>query len=121
MIETPEEYLAQAPEAGRPWLVEFWDHVQQRSPGLELTMFRSTPMFKFGHSYLDGYVMFTAAKSHFAAHSLEFELIAETRAAITGAAGGKGNVNVRYANVDAKPALKAYVDEVLRRNGLLSN
>ena len=39
---------------------------------------------------------------------------------IAGAIGGKGAVSVKYANEDAKPVLKAYVDEVLRRRGFLA-
>jgi len=114
MADSPEDYLAAAPEAGRPWLTEFWDHVRRHSPELELAMFRGVPMFKFERSYQDGYVMFTAAKGHFSAHSLAFELIEETKAEIPGSFGGKGCVSVKYANEEAKPALKAYVDEVLR-------
>lgn len=119
MAESPEEYLAAVPEAGRPWLREFWDHVAVRNPDLELTMFRGVPMFKFADSYLKGYVMFTAAATHFAAHSLQFDLIAETKAAIPGAFGGKGNVSVKYKNTDAIPALKSYVDAVLAAHDLL--
>lgn len=121
MAETPQEYLEQAPAEGRPWLREFWDHVAQRNPDLALVMFRGVPMFKFGPSYTrDGYVMFTAAAKHFSAHALEFDLVSDAKAAIPGAFGGKGCVSVKYTNEEAKPALKAYVDEVLRRRGFLS-
>lgn len=120
MAETPEEYLALAPEAARPWLEEFWAHVRSRNAGLELTMFRGVPMFKFGAAYnKEGYVMFTAAAKHFSAHSLEFDLVAANQSSIPGAFGGKGAVSVKYTNVEAQPALKEYVDEVLRRRGFL--
>ncbi len=115
MIETPEQYFDAAPEAGRPWLREFWDYLAERHPHLTLSMFRQTPMAKFGSSYLDGYVMFTAAAKHFTVHSLEFDLIQQTKDAIPGAFGGKGSVSVKYTNTDAKPALKAFVDEVIAR------
>ncbi len=120
MAVTPEEYYDDAPEVGRPWLTEFWNHVAQQCPDLPLTMFRSTPMFKFTGSYLNGYVMFTTAKTHFSVHAIDFDLVAETRAAISGAAGGKGSVSVKYANTDAKPRLKEFVDTVLRRHGFLA-
>lgn len=121
MAGTVEEYLADAPEAGRPWLEEFWQHVRSRNPDLELTMFRSTPMFRFGPSYRsDGYVMFTAAAKHFSAHALEFDLVEQAQASIPGAFGGKGAVSVKYDNVAAKPALKRFVDEALRRRGFLA-
>ncbi len=120
MADTPEDYLADAPEAGRPWLEEFWAHVRGRNPDLELVMFRSTPMFRFGPSYTkDGYVMFTTAAKHFSAHALEFDLVAETKGKIEGAFGGKGCVSVKYDNEAAKPALKEFVDEALRRRGFL--
>lgn len=119
MAETPQEYLAEAPAAGGAWLEEFWAHVRDRNPDLAWVMFRSTPMFKFGPYTRDGYVMFTAAAKHFSAHSIQFDLVAQAQAAIPGAFGGKGSVSVRYANEDAKPALKDYVDEVLRRHDLL--
>ena len=121
MAESPEEYLAAAPDAARPWLVEFWEHVRARNADLTLTMFRGVPMFKFGGAYnKDGYVMFTAAAKHFSVHSIEFDLVAAAQRDIAGAFGGKGAVSVKYANEDAKPALKAYVDEVLRRRGFLA-
>ena len=118
MADSPEQYLADSPETGRPWLTEFWAYVQQRCP-VPLTMFRSVPMFKFADSYLKGYVMFTATKTHFVAHAIDFDLVAETREAIKGAAGGKGSVSVKYANTDAKPRLQQFVDDVLRRHGYL--
>lgn len=120
MAETPEQYYEQSPEAGRPWLREFWQHVQSQCPDLPLTMFRGVPMFKFADSYLKGYVMFTTTKTHFVAHAIDFDLVTETRQAIKGAAGGKGSVSVTYANTDAGPRLKQYVDAVLRRHGLLA-
>lgn len=120
MAESPEEYLDAAPDAAQPWLREFWEHIQGRNPDLDLTMFRGVPMFKFADSYLKGYVMFTAAKTHFAAHAVDFDLVEQARAQIPGAAGGKGNVSVKYANAEAKPALKTFVDGVLRRHGFLA-
>ena len=76
-------------------------------------------MFKFADSYLKGYVMFTATKTHFVAHAIDFDLVAETREAIKGTAGGKGSVSVKYANTDAKPRLQQFVDDVLRRHDYL--
>lgn len=61
MAGSVDAYLAEAPEDGRPWLTEFWDHVRTRAPELELQMFRGVPMFKFDRTYQQGYVMFTAA------------------------------------------------------------
>ncbi len=36
-----------------------------------------------------------------------------------GAFGGKGSVSVKYANEAAKPVLRAFVDEVLTRRGMI--
>ena len=119
-IETPQQYLDAAPEAARPWLEEFWAHVREKAPTLDLVMFRQTPMFRFADSYLKGYVMVTAAAKHVSVHALEFDLVAATKQRIPGAFGGKGCVSVKYANTDAKPALKEFVDEVLARAGLLA-
>lgn len=121
MTESPEQYLDAAPEPARPWLTEFWAYVADRAPGLEPVMFRQVPMYRFGDSYLKGYVMFTAAKGHFSVHALEFDLIAEAQKTIPGAFGGKGSVSVKYPNEAAKPALKALVDEVLTRNGFATS
>lgn len=118
MADSPEEYLASAPEAGRPWLTEMWDYVRATYPSQQLTMFRGVPMFKFAASYHDGYVMFTAAKSHFASHAIDFDLVQQFREAIPGARGGKGNVAVSYRNVEAKPVLKEFVDSVMARHGI---
>ena len=120
MVESPEEYLEAAPEVGRPWLRELWAYVRETYPDQELTMFRQTPMFKFGRSYQDGYVMFTAAKGHFAAHAIDFDLVEQTREAIPGARGGKGSVAVKYTNEDAKPELRRFVDAVMARHGIAS-
>ena len=120
MISSPEEYVDAAPEAGRPWLTEFWEYVHTSYPGQQLTMFRQTPMFKFGRSYHDGYVMFTAAKSHFATHAIDFDLVQQARDSIPGSAGGKGNVSVKYGNQAAKPALRSFVDAVMARHGIPS-
>ena len=119
-VTSPEEYLAAAPPEGQRWLTEFWAYVRTTYPRVELTMFRQTPMFKFADSYLDGYVMFTAAKSHFATHAIDFDLVESFRASITGAAGGKGNVSVKYRNDAAKPGLRAFVDAVMARHGIPS-
>jgi hypothetical protein len=77
-------------------------------------------MFKFASSYLDGYVMFTAAKSHFATHAIDFDLVEEARASIEGARGGKGNVAVGYGNEGAKPGLREFVDAVMARHHIPS-
>lgn len=114
----PQEYLDSAPEPGRPWLTHFWDFMAVRCPDLHPTMFRQVPMYKFGASYLDGYVMFTAAATHFSVHALEFDLVEQTRAAIPRAKGGKGSVAVKYADESARPALEDFVEQVLARNGL---
>jgi hypothetical protein len=116
VITSPDEYLATVPGVGRPWLREFWDYVQNTYPDLEVTMFRQRPMYKFGHSYQHGYVMFTAAKTHFAVHAIDFDLVARARSTIPGALGGKGNVAVKYTATEAKPALKAFVDAVMSRH-----
>jgi hypothetical protein len=118
MIASPEEYLERAPEPAQPWLREFWAYVRATYPGLELTMFRQTPMFKFGRSYHDGYVMFTTARSHFATHAIDFDLVQQAKDSIPGAAGGKGNVSVNYANDSAKPALRSFIDAVMARHGI---
>ena len=120
VISTPEEYHDAAPQAGQPWLREFWDYVRTTYPGQELTMFRQTPMFKFGRSYHDGYVMFTAAKSHFAVHAVDFDLVQQVRDGTPGAAGGKGHVSVKYTNDSAKPSLRSFVDAVMARHGIPS-
>lgn len=116
VITTPEEYLQAAPPPGQPWLREFWGYVHIAYPDQRLTMFRQTPMFKFGRSYQQGYVMFTAAKTHFAVHAVDFDLVELARSAIPGSKGGKGNVSVKYGAESAKPALKSFVDAVIKRH-----
>lgn len=118
MIETPLAYLEAAPEAGRPWLTEFWAYVEQHYPSVAVTMFRQTPMYKFESSYLRGYVMFTAAAKHFSAHAIDFDLVQQAKDAIDTSFGGKGSVSVRYAHEAAKPALRDFVDAVMARHGI---
>lgn len=116
MAESPQDYLEHAPEAGRAWLEDFWAHVENRAPRLHVIMFRGVPMWKFANSYLSGYVMFTAAKGHFSAHAIDFDLVAAARQDIAGAFGGKGSVSVKYPNAAAVPGLKRFVDAVLERH-----
>ena len=120
MALSPEEYLAAAPSAGQEWLREFRDHLAKVSPGLAPVMFRQVPMYRFFDSYQKGYVMFTAAKNHFAAHAIDFDLVESARQAIPGAFGGKGSVAVKYSNTSARPALKQFVNTVLDRHGFLT-
>lgn len=121
MAESIEQYLAEAPEVARPWLTELWDYVRSLAPSLELTMFRGVPMFKFSNSYLKGYVMVTAAKSHLAVHAIDFDLVEEARQAIPGAKGGKGNVAVTYPKLAAAaPGLKDFIASVLTRHGYIT-
>lgn len=121
MAESVEQYLAEAPPQAQPWLTELWDHVHTEAPTLELTMFRGVPMFKFADSYLKGYVMVTAAKSHLAVHAIDFDLIEQAQATIPGAKGGKGNVAISYPKLpDAIPQLKDLIDQVLKRHGFTS-
>ena len=117
-MNTVEEYLATLPEPARGWVSEFIDDTAAHYPSVPLVMFRQRPMFKFGASYQQGYVMFTAAKHHFAAHAIDFDLVEQTRAAIPGARGGKGSVAVKYTNEGAKPELRRFVDAVMARHGV---
>ncbi len=114
-ITSPEEYLAAAPDAAHAWLRTFWGHVREKAPDLPVVMFRQVPMFQFGKGYLQGYAMFTATKDRFVVHCLEFDLVTAAREQIKGSSGGKGSVGVKYDRDDARDALLALVDEVLRR------
>lgn len=118
MIETEQDYLDTLPEHAQAWVREFTDYVRGTYPGQEVTMFRQRPMFKFGRSYQDGYVMFTAAAQHFSAHAVDFDLVQAAKDAIPGAKGGKGSVSVKYTAESAKPELRAFVDAVMARHGI---
>jgi hypothetical protein len=117
-IETVSQYLDSLPEVARAWAAEFIDDTAARYPSVPLILFRQRPMFKFGRSYQQGYVMFTAAKAHFSVHSVEFDLIEELKAELPGAAFGKGNVKVRFTDEAAKPVLYDYVAKVMARHGI---
>ncbi len=113
-MTTPEEYMASLDGEGRIWLAEFLDYMRERHGALQPIMFRQRPMFKVGKSY----VLFTVAKEHFAVHTLNFDLIEAIRKDLPKAKYGKGCVQVKFADVAAKPALKALCDEVVRLNSL---
>ena len=72
---TPEEYIAAQPEHAQEWLRRFHAYVARHYPSVPLIMFRGVPMFRFGDSYLKGYVMFTAASASMSAHAIDFDLI----------------------------------------------
>ncbi|MBN2062095.1 MAG: hypothetical protein JW882_16940 [Deltaproteobacteria bacterium] len=116
MITTPEEYLASVGEPGRAWLEEFFSYMRERHPDQMITMFRQCPMYKFGKSYLEGYLMFTVAKEHFSVHTIDFDLIEEMKTRLPRLAFGKGCVKAKYADVDVIPELKKLCDAVIARS-----
>ena len=118
MNESPQDYLGSAPTPGREWLIEFWEYVDRHYPSVAPTMFRQVPMYKFADSYLKGYVMFTAAAKHLTAHAIHLDLVQEAKESIAGSFGGKGSVSVKYAAVEAKPAIRDFVDAVMARHGI---
>ncbi|MBN2005359.1 MAG: hypothetical protein JXA21_18525 [Anaerolineae bacterium] len=115
MINTPEEYLASVGEPGRTWLEEFFAYMREKHPELKITMFRQCPMYKFKQSYLDGYVMFTVAKTHFTFHTLDFDLIEEMKSKMPRAGFGKGSIKVKFTDTAAIPELKTLCDRVIER------
>jgi uncharacterized protein YdhG (YjbR/CyaY superfamily) len=117
-MDTVEEYLDSLPEPARTWVSEFVDDTAAHYPSVPPVMFRQRPMFKFGSSYQQGYVMFTAAKAHFTVHSVEFELIEQLKTRLPRAGFGKGSVKVRFTDEAAKPALFDYVARVMDRHGI---
>ena len=117
-LTTVAEYLASLPEPARAWVTEFVDDTAAHYPSIPLVMFRQRPMFRFGATYRQGYVMFTAAKTHFTVHSVEFDLIEQLAARLPDARFGKGSVKVRFADEAAKPVLRDYVAAVMERHGV---
>ncbi len=117
-MDTVEEYLDSLPEPARAWVAEFVNDTATHYPSVPLLMFRQRPMFKFGSAYQQGYVMFTAAKTHFAVHSVEFDLIEKLKTELPKAQFGKGAVKVRFTDQAAKPVLFRYVADVMARHGV---
>lgn len=116
MITTRDEYLASVSPQGQSWLREFFDYMDSRYPQIPLIMFRQCPMYRFKDSYLKGYVMFTAASTHFSLHTLDFELIVSMKPRFPGAHFGKGCVKVKFKDTDLIPALKELCDQAIARN-----
>lgn len=117
-MTTVAEYLESLPEPGRSWVQEFVDDTAAHYPSVRPVLFRQRPMFKFGASYRQGYVMFTAAKTHFTVHSVEFDLIEQLKRRLPAAQFGKGSVKVRFTDQAAKPILCDYVAAVMSRHGV---
>ena len=114
--ESPEEYIAaQSPEA-QEWLREFHAYVSEHYPSVPLIMFRGVPMFRFGDSYLKGYVMFTATKKEMSAHAIDFDLVDIAKATVGGSQPAKGCVKVKYTDVASKPVVYELVDAVMARH-----
>jgi uncharacterized protein YdhG (YjbR/CyaY superfamily) len=113
MITTPQEYLESLDDNGREWLTEFFNYMSEKYPEYPITMFRQRPMYKKENSYLKGYLMFTASKSHFAIHTLQFDIIEEMKSILSGAQYGKGCVKIKYKDVDKITALKEMCDKVI--------
>ncbi len=114
-ITTLEEYISvQSPEA-QQWLKEFFGYMDKKYPHLKITMFRQCPMYKRTNNYLDGYVMFTASKTHFTLHILNFDLIESAKARLDYADFGKGCIKVKYKYREAWPILKELCDFEIAR------
>ena len=116
--EAAEAYIASLPDDAQAWMREFTDYVAMNYPSVPYLMFRGRPMFKFEGTYLKGYVMFTAASSHFTAHAIDFDLIEESKARFPHASFGKGSIKIPFADLTAKQALREFIDEVMRRHGV---
>lgn len=114
MLTTPQEYVDLLDSPGKEWLAEFLAYMAERHAELEPVMFRQRPMFKVGKSY----VLFSVAKEHFAVHTLNFDLIEQTKEKLPRAGYGKGSVKVKFTDAKAKPVLKELCDEVVRLNQL---
>jgi uncharacterized protein YdhG (YjbR/CyaY superfamily) len=113
MITTPQEYMESLNDNGKEWLSEFYTYMSEKYPEYPITMFRQRPMYKKEKSYLKGYLMFTASKTHFTIHTLNFEIIEEMKSILSGATYGKGCVKVKYKDVDRINVLKEMCDKVI--------
>lgn len=111
MIETVEQYLEALNPEGKAWVGEFINYVLVKYPERKITMFRQCPMFKKKDSYLDGYVMFTAAKTHFSFHTLNFTIITKAKNLLPKAEFGKGSIKVKYKDIEVKPIIKKLCDD----------
>ena len=116
--ETPEEYLAAQPPEGQAWVREFHSYVAAHYPSVPLIMFRGVPMFRFGDSYLKGYVMFTATQKEMSAHAIDFDLVDAAKTAVGGSQPAKGCVKVKYTDAGAKPVVYELVDAVMARHDI---
>lgn len=117
MFETPQQYIESLPVVAQEWMNAFIEYTATKYPQVPLVMFRQRPMFKFTDKYTEGYVMFTAAKTHFTVHSMEFDLVEAMKAKLPKASFGKGSIKVKFSDVAAKPVLFEYVDAVMARHG----
>jgi len=116
MISTPEEYLNSLSEIASEWVSEFFDYMEKNHQQFNITMFRQRPMYKnVEDNYLKGYLMFATSKTHFAIHTLEFDIIEEMKSVIPSAQFGKGCIKVKYKDTSLKPELKNMCDKVLER------
>lgn len=113
MIETVEQYLETLNPEGKAWVGEFIDYVLGKYPERKITMFRQRPMFKKKDSYLEGYVMFTAAKTHFSFHTLNFDIITKAKSLLPNAGFGKGVLKVKYKDIEAKSIIKKLCNDEL--------
>ncbi len=114
MLTSPQEYLDTLTGPGREWLAGFLGHMAENHPDIAPVMFRQRPMFKVGKSY----VLFSVAKTHFTVHTLNFDLIESLKPRLPKAAFGRGSVQVKFADVAAKPVLTELCDEIVRLNQL---
>ena len=113
MINNIDEYLEASPDAGKEWLKEFLKYMNKKYPEYNLIMFSQCPMYKFGKSYLEGYIMFTTTKKHFVLHILDFEMIEEMKKKLSSADFGKGCIKVKYDHAENIPLLKKIIDRVM--------
>ena len=116
--ESLEQYIAAQQPIAQEWLREFHAYVERHYPSVPAIMFRGVPMFRFGDSYLKGYVMFTATLKEMSAHAIDFDLVDAAKAAVGGSQPAKGCVKVKFTDAASKPIVVDMIDAVMAKHGI---
>ena len=112
MITTVEEYVNSCNATQKHWLVQLLEYMRATFPDIQETISYQIPTFKWNKNY----IAFSVASKHIALHSLDFELVAQSKTWFPKAKFGKGCVKVAYTDHEYLPELYKLCDKIVGRS-----
>lgn len=101
IMNSVNEYISHYEEEKKEWITTFVTFMRKNYPNWEETISYQMPTYKF----LGQYIAFSATKTHFTLHTLDFVMLDELKEKLDNAKFGKRSVKVKYKDKEAIPIL----------------